>query len=79
MAYLYKTQVEFVAVSITLHNYIRRRSHGDVAFTEFDRNFNFVPNDILPDVVARLESHGTSRSSQMDFVHDGITDSLMEQ
>jgi hypothetical protein len=79
LAYLYKTQVEIVAVSMTLHNYIRRRSHGDVGFTKFNRNFNFVPNDILPDVVARLGSHGTSRSSRMDFVRDGITDNLMEQ
>jgi len=36
-----------------LHNYIRRRSHDDVAFAEFDRNPNFVPDDILLDVVAR--------------------------
>jgi hypothetical protein len=28
---------------MTLHNYIRRRSHDDVAFAEFDRNPNFVP------------------------------------
>jgi hypothetical protein len=27
---------------MTLHNYIRRRSHDDVAFAEFDRNPNFV-------------------------------------
>ena len=27
---------------MTLHNYIRRRSHDDVAFAEFDRNLNFV-------------------------------------
>ena len=28
------------------------RSYDDVAFAEFDRNPNFVHNDILPDVVA---------------------------
>jgi hypothetical protein len=28
-----------------------------VTFTEFDRNLNFVYNDILPNVVARLGSH----------------------
>jgi hypothetical protein len=27
---------------MTLHNYIRRRSHDDVAFAEFDCNPNFV-------------------------------------
>jgi len=42
---------------MTLHNYIRRRSHDDVAFTEFDCKSNFVPNDILLDVVARSGSH----------------------
>jgi len=77
--YPYKTQVEIVVASMALHNYIRRRSHDDVAFAEFDRNPNFVPDDILLDVVAHLESHDTSRSSRMDFVHDGIADSLIEQ
>jgi hypothetical protein len=49
---------------MTLHNYIRRRSHDDVAFAEFDSNFNFIPDDILPDVmilpdvVARSGNHG---------------------
>ena len=28
---------------MTLNNFTRRRSHDDVAFTEFDRNLNFVP------------------------------------
>jgi hypothetical protein len=28
----------------------------DVAFAEFDHNPNFVPDDILPDVVARLRN-----------------------
>jgi hypothetical protein len=31
---------------MTLHNYIRRRLYDDVAFAEFDRNPNFVPDDI---------------------------------
>jgi hypothetical protein len=31
---------------MTLHNYIRRRSHDDVTFAEFDRNPNFVFDDI---------------------------------
>jgi hypothetical protein len=37
---------------------IRRRSIYDVAFAEFDRNPNFISNDILPDVVACSRSHG---------------------
>jgi len=35
---------------MTLHNYIRR-SHDNVTFAEFDCNPNFVPNDILPNVM----------------------------
>ena len=34
---------------------IRMRSLDDVALAEFDCNPNFVPDDILPDVVARLK------------------------
>nr|XP_034902955.1 protein ALP1-like [Populus alba] len=66
-AYPYKTQVEFVVASMALHNYIRRRSHDDVVFAEFDRNPNYVPDDILPDVVARPESIGNNRQSRMNF------------
>jgi hypothetical protein len=43
---------------MTQHNYIRKRFHDDVAFAEFDRNPNFIPDDILPDIVARSRSHG---------------------
>jgi hypothetical protein len=32
---------------MALHNYIRRRSHDNVAFAKFDCNPNFVPDDIL--------------------------------
>ena len=78
-AYPYKMQVEFVVASMALHNYIRRRSHDDVAFAEFDRNPSYVLDDILPDVVARPESIGNNRQSRMNFVRDGIADSLMEE
>jgi len=64
---------------MTLHNYIRRRSHDDVAFAEFDRNPNFVSDDILSDVVARSGSHRNCSSYQIDFVRDEIANSLMEQ
>jgi hypothetical protein len=64
---------------MTLYNYIRRRSHDDVTFAEFDRNLNFVPNDILPDVVSRLESYENCSPCRMDFVCNGIANSLMEQ
>jgi hypothetical protein len=64
---------------MTLHNYIRRRSHDNVTFIEFDRNLNFVPDDILPNVVARSGSHGNCNPCWMNFVRDGIANSLMEQ
>ena len=58
---------------------IRRRSFDDVAFAEFDRNLNFDPDDILPDVVARLRNQGNCSPCRMDFVRDEIADRLMEQ
>jgi hypothetical protein len=64
---------------MTLHNYIKRRSHNDVAFTEFDRNPNFISDDILPHIVARSRSHENCSSCRMDFVRDGIANNLMEQ
>jgi len=51
----------------------------DVAFVEFDRNLNFVPDDILPGVVARLRNQENYSPCRMDFVSDEIVDSLMEQ
>jgi hypothetical protein len=32
------------------------RSLDDVIFVEFDRNPNFISDDILPNVVARLQN-----------------------
>ena len=64
---------------MALHNYIRRISQDDVAFVEFDRNSNFIFDDILLDVVARSRSHENYSPCRMDFVRDEITDSLMEQ
>jgi len=51
----------------------------DIAFVEFDRNSNFVYNDILPDVVVRLRNQKNCSHCLMDFVRDEIVDSLMEQ
>jgi hypothetical protein len=50
-----------------------------VAFAKFDRNSNFIPNDILHDIVARSGSHGNCSPYRMDFVCDEITNSLMKQ
>jgi len=52
-AYLYKMQVEIVVASMTLHNYIRRRSQDDAVFSEYDRNPNLIPDDVLPYIVPR--------------------------
>ena len=51
----------------------------DVAFAKFDRNPNFVPDDILPDVVARLRNQGNYSLCRMYFIRNGVVDSLMEQ
>jgi len=48
----------------------------DVTFAEFDRNLNFVPDYILPDVVTRLRNCNPCR---MYFICDGIANSLIEQ
>jgi hypothetical protein len=37
---------------MTLHKIEGDHMHDGVAFAEFDRNPNFVPDDILPDFVA---------------------------
>ena len=65
--------------SIALDNYIRRRSHDDVTFVEFNCNFNFIPSKILPDVIAHSRSHGTSRPSCMDFILNEIINNIIEQ
>jgi hypothetical protein len=50
----------------------------DVAFAEFDRNSNFVPDYILPDVVACLRNQENCSPCRMYVIRDGIVDSLME-
>jgi hypothetical protein len=50
---------------------IRKRSRNDVAFTELDRNSNFIHDNILPDFVSRSKNH--------ENCSDEIVDSLMEQ
>jgi hypothetical protein len=57
---------------------IRKRLLDDVAFAEFDRNPNFIPDDILYNVVARLKNQENCSSCRMNFIYDKIIDSLME-
>jgi hypothetical protein len=35
---------------------IRKKSLDNVAFAEFDRNTNFIQDDILPNIVGRLRN-----------------------
>jgi hypothetical protein len=58
-AYPYKTQVEIVVASMTLHNNIRRRSQDDEVFAEYDCNPNFISYDFLQDIVAHSDSQGS--------------------
>jgi hypothetical protein len=53
--------------------------HDDVAFAEFNRNFNFVSDDILLDFIARSKHHGNYSPYRMNFIRDEIVDKLMEQ
>jgi len=78
-AYPYKTQVEIVVASVALHNYIRRRSQDDEVFFKYDRNPNFIPDDFLLGIVPHSNIRGSHRPSRMDFVRDGIANSLMGQ
>jgi hypothetical protein len=50
-----------------------------VIFAEFDCNSNFVSDDILYDFVAYSKNHENCSFYLMNFVRDGIIDSLMKQ
>jgi hypothetical protein len=45
---------------------------------EFDRNSNFISDDILPNFVAHSKNYETYSSYQMNFIYDKIVDKLME-
>jgi len=64
---------------MTLHNYIISRFHDDLTFVEFDCNPNFIPDNILPDIVARSGNHGNCSSYWIDFIRDEITNSFTKQ
>ena len=75
----YKTQVQIVVALRALHNYIRRKSIQDVAFNEFDRHLDFIPDNFLTDVVPQSHTCRHQRASCMDNIHDDIVTSLMRQ
>jgi hypothetical protein len=58
MCFLTKQQVQIIVTSMTLHNYIQRKSIQDVAFNEFDRHLDFIPTDTLTDVVPQSQTRG---------------------
>jgi hypothetical protein len=60
---------------MTLHKLDR----DDVVFIEFDRNFNFIPDYFLLDVVACLRNKKNCSPCRMYFLRDGIVNSLTEQ
>ena len=72
--YQYKTQVQIVVASMTLHNFIRRRSQHDVDFVQYDCNPNYIPH-----IVERENSQGLQKPSRMDIVRDNIANSLMNK
>ena len=78
-AYPYKTQVEIVVASMALHNNIRKRSKDDAVFSKYDRNPNLIPDDFLPDIVQASAIQDSYRPSCMNFICDGIANSLMKQ
>ena len=45
---------------------------------EFDRNFNFVSDDILPDFIAHSKNQENYSSYHMNFIRDEIVDKLIE-
>jgi len=75
----YKTQFQIVIASMALHNYIRRKSEQDMTFTEFDRHSNCVPHYIFCDVIPCSQKYEGNKPLQMNYIHDGIALSLMEQ
>jgi hypothetical protein len=57
---------------------LEKKSYDDVTFAEFDHNFNFIPDDILPDFVTHPKNHRNCSPFRMNFVCDGIVHRLME-
>ena len=75
--YPYKTQVAIIVASMTFNNYIRRRSQHDDVFVEYDRKPDYIPYELLPDIVACETSQSSHRNSRMDIVRESIANSLM--
>ena len=75
----YKSHVKIVVASMALHNYIRWKLGQDVAFNKFGNHPDFVPPNTFPDVVQQSQTSAHQRASRMDYIGDGIANSLMGQ
>ena len=74
-----KNSIFIFIFNCVLFKKIRRISFDNVTFAEFDHNLNFILDDILPDVIARLRNHEKYSPCWIDFARDKIAHSLMEQ
>ena len=72
-------QNRIICAAFALHNYIRRSTIGDPAFKIIDEDPNFIPPEILPDVMANSthESVEELRIGEMSTIRDQIASSLM--
>jgi hypothetical protein len=50
-----------------------------IAFNKFDSHLDFVLLYTFPDVVPQSQTTGHQRASRMDYIRDGIANSLMGQ
>jgi len=50
-----------------------------IAFNKFDSHLDFILLDTFPDVVPQSQTTGHQRASRMDYIRDGIANSLMGQ
>ena len=72
-------QNRIICATFALHNYIRRSTIGDPAFKIIDEDPNFIPPEILPDVMTNSthESVEELRIGEMSTIRDQIASSLM--
>ena len=78
-SYQYKMQVQIVVASMALHNFIRKRSQHDVDFLQNNCNPNYIPDEVLLDIIAQNNSQGLQRPSRMNIVRDNIANSLINK
>ena len=72
-------QNRIICAAFALHNYIRKNTIGDPAFTVIDQDPEFIPPEILPDVVVNSTQERVAelRIGEMATIRDKIASSLM--